>query len=184
MRVAIPCGMMRAMDRDWARLAAAVKAAREARGLTQIELADRAGVAEGTVQNLESPKPRRRIPSSLAKVEPHLGWAPGSGIRILNGGHPRLNPSEAPAEPAASEARGDLPLRIVDELKGDGPLLDSAVIRLPGTRGSRMTIVVRGEPDASPEEIQAALIAWRETERKLKRLRDNDGDDPQAVTSA
>jgi transcriptional regulator with XRE-family HTH domain len=73
--------MMAVMTEDrtkmlWPELAAAIRAAREARGLSQVTLAELADVSEGTVQNLEDPSRRPgRIPPSLAKVEPHLGWA-------------------------------------------------------------------------------------------------------------
>jgi len=76
--------------------------------------------------------------------------------------------------------RGKLPLRIVDELESDDPLLDSAVIQLPGTKGVRMTVVVHGQPDATPEEIQEALLAWRRAESKLHRLPGDDDDSPAA----
>jgi transcriptional regulator with XRE-family HTH domain len=182
--------MMNRMTRDWAKLAGAIRAAREARGLTQIDLAEKAGVSEGTIQNLESNEPRRRIPPSLAKVEPHLGWAAGSGLAVLEGGEPTLVPvvheasATLKAARSADKIRDDLPLRIVDELESDGPLLDSAVIRLPGTGDARMTIVVRGNRDATPEQIQEALLEWRKTERKLHRLPDGDNDEPQAANGS
>lgn len=172
---------MKAMTEDrtklqWARLATAIRAAREARGLSQVALAELAGISEGSVQNLESGSSRSRIPPSLAKVEPHLGWAEGSGRTILDGGDP--TPAAPPAEPrSGATRRGDLPLRVVDELESEDPLLDSTVIQLPGANGARMTVVVRGKPDATPQEIQDALLAWRKTERNLHRLPDSDGDD-------
>lgn len=74
------------MERDWERLAKAIKQAREAAGMTQKDLAKRAEVSEGSVQNLEDPNRRpTRIPQSLAKVEAALGWAVGSGVAILQG---------------------------------------------------------------------------------------------------
>ena len=77
MRVAKPCGMMTPMTEDrtqlqWAKLGAAIRSAREARGLSQVDLAELAGISEGSVQNLESGKPRNRMPQTLAKMEPHL----------------------------------------------------------------------------------------------------------------
>lgn len=188
MRVAKPCGMMKAMTEDrttwqWGRLAAAIRAAREAAGLRQIDLARRAGISEGTVQNLESGEPRSRMPQSLAKVEPHLGWAKGSGLSILRGGEP--TPASAvhgaPAAPGGEgrdRLREKLPLRVVDELESDDPLLDSQVIQLPGLPGARMTVVVHGSPGATPEEIQEALLAWRRAEANLHRTL---GDEPRAV---
>lgn len=176
--------MMKAMTEDrtklaWGRLAEAARVAREARGLTQLALAELAGISEGSVQNLEKGHARSRIPQSLAKVEPYLGWAAGSGMAVLQGGEPI--PAEAGQEPHEERAadrdrlRRKLPLRIVDELESDDPLLDSQVIQLPGTAGARMTVVVHGQPDATPEQIQEALLAWRRAERKLHRLPDDDG---------
>jgi hypothetical protein len=79
--------------------------------------------------------------------------------------------------------RRKLPLRIVDELESEDPLLDSTVIDLPGVEGARMTVVVHGQPDATPEQIQEALLAWREAERKLRRLPD-DGGEAQAANGS
>lgn len=182
--------MMKAMTEDrttlhWAELAAAIRSAREARGLTQPKLAELAGVSEGSVQNLESGKPRNRMPQTLAKIEPHLGWAAGSGRAILDGGEPTPVAADDTEDLAAVEGklRRKLPLRIVDELESDDPLLDSTVIDLPGVDGARMTVVVHGRPDATPEQIQDALLAWREAERKLRRLPDDD-DEPRAANGS
>jgi transcriptional regulator with XRE-family HTH domain len=182
--------MMKAMTEDrttlhWAKLAAAIRAAREARGLTQLALAELAGISEGSVQNLEKGDPRSRMPQSLAKIEPHLGWAEGSGRAILDGREPTPATAEA-SEDANVEAklRRKLPLRIVDELESDDPLLDSTVIELPGVDGARMTVVVHGKPDATPEQIQEALLAWRDAERKLRRLPDGGDAEPQAANGS
>ncbi|MFE8961812.1 helix-turn-helix domain-containing protein [Streptomyces iakyrus] len=165
---------------QWAKLATAIRAARDARSLSQGALAELSGISEGSVQNLESGKPRSRMPQSLAKIEPHLGWAAGSGVAILNGGDPTPVPVvhevSADLRGGKDHLRKKLPLRIVDELESDDPLLDSAVIQLPGVNGARMTVVVHGQPDATPEQIQEALLAWRRAERNLKRLPDEDGD--------
>lgn len=175
---------MKAMTEDrtklqWARLATAIRAAREARGLSQEALAERAGVAEGSVQNLEAGKPRNRMPQTIAKIEPHLGWAEGSGRLILDGGDPipaGSTPGEDSSEASTDKIRRKYSLRIVDELESDDPLVDSAVIQLPGANGARMTVVVHGNPDATPQQIQDALLAWRKAEQELRRLPDGDGD--------
>jgi transcriptional regulator with XRE-family HTH domain len=174
---------------QWAALGAAIRAAREARGLTQVNLAELAGISEGSVQNLEGGSPRSRIPQSLAKVEPHIGWSTGSGIAILHGGEP--SPASSTDEEHEGAQRGKdtlrekLPLRIVDELESDDSLLDSAVIQLPGLSGARMTVIVHGQPDATPEQIQEALLAWRRAERNLHRLPDADeGDEPKAANGS
>lgn len=156
------------MSRDWKRLADAVEAAREAKSLTQVALAEAAGVSESTVQNLESGVERKRVPASLPKVERALGWSPGSGERVLEGGDPTLTAEETGAPPT------DLPLRIIQELQ-DGPLLDTTVLDLtPLGSNARMIVVVKGEPDASPEQIRADLLAWAKAQRHLQNL---DGDD-------
>jgi DNA-binding XRE family transcriptional regulator len=174
---------------QWGRLATAIRSAREARGLTQAGLAKLAGIAENTVQNLEDADRRpTRMPQSLVKVEPHLAWAEGSGRDILHGGDP--TPAPLPDGAADKQRTGSdrlrdkLPLRVVDELESDDALIDSQVIQLPGTDGARMTVVVHGRPDATPQQIQEALLAWRRAERKLHRLPDEGeggGGEPRAV---
>jgi transcriptional regulator with XRE-family HTH domain len=184
--------MMKAMTEDrtqwqWPRLAAAIRAARESRGLRQIDLATLAGVSEGTIQNLEDPdRHPSRMPQSLAKVEPHLGWTQGSAATILRGGDPTPAPvtheASASLKAGKDKLRDKYSLRIVGELESDDPLIDSQVIQLPGTPGARMTVVVHGSPDATPEEIQEALLAWRKAEARLQRLPDTDNeDDPRAA---
>jgi len=183
--------MMKAMTEDrtslhWAELAAAIRSAREARGLSQVGLAELSGISEGSVQNLESGAPRNRMPKTLAKIEPHLGWATGSGRAILEGGAPTPAPAgdQAALIDIEDKLRRKLPLRIVDELESDDPLLDSTVIQLPGVAGARMTVVVHGRPDATPEQIQDALLAWRDAERKLRRLPGESDDEPQAANGS
>lgn len=155
------------MGRDWVRLAEAIEAAREAKNLTQVALAKAAGVSESTIQNLESGTERKRVPASLPTVERALGWTAGSGERVLEGGDPEPL-GEAAAPPS------DLPLRIIQELQ-DGPLLDTTVLDLtPLGSNARMIVVVKGEPDASPEQIRADLLAWAKAQRHLQNL---DGDD-------
>ncbi len=181
---------MKAMTEDrtklqWPKLATAIRAAREARGLSQVALAELAGISEGSVQNLEDASRRPgRIPPSLRKVEPCIGWAEGSGLAILRGGDPTPAPVvhdvSANLRGGSDKLRGKLPLRIVDELESDDPLLDSTVIRLPGANGVRMTVVVHGQPDATPEQIQEALLAWRRAESQLQGL-PNEDDDPQTA---
>lgn len=180
--------MMNPMTEDrtqlqWPKLAAAVRAAREARGLRQVDLANLSGVSLGTIQNLEDPARRPgRIPQSLAKVEPHLGWPTGTAMAIVREEELPAGSGADPAPaPAKNEIRSKLPLRIVDELESDDPLLDSAVIALPGTDGARMTVVVHGRQDATPAQIQEALLAWRRTERRLHRLSGDEDDEAQAA---
>lgn len=158
------------MGRDWKHLADTVEAAREAKNLTQVALAEKAGVSESTIQNIESGVERKRVPASLHKVERALGWAPGSGERVLEGAAPE-HVEETAAPPS------DLPLRIVHELQ-DGPLLDATVLDLaPLGSGARMIVVVKGAPDASPEQIRTDLLAWAKAQRHMQNLPIDDESD-------
>ncbi|MFF0277520.1 multiprotein-bridging factor 1 family protein [Streptomyces sp. NPDC004330] len=155
------------MGRDWKHLADSVEAAREAKNLTQVALAEKAGVSESTIQNIESGKERTRVPASLHKVERALGWKPGSGERVLEGGAPEVE--EATAPPPSG-----LPLRIVHELQ-DGPLLDATVLDLsPLGSDARMIVVVKGAPGASPEQIRADLLAWAKAQEHIQNLPNTD----------
>ncbi|MGC4925627.1 helix-turn-helix domain-containing protein [Streptomyces sp. DT117] len=155
------------MSRDWVRLGHAIEAARDAKGMTQVALAEAADVSESTVQNLESGKARVRQPPSVKKVEAALGWAPGSADAVLAGGEPTPTTPELPLGTSAAGDQPGLPLRIIQELS-DGPLLDTTVLPLSGD--SRMVIVVKGTPDASPEQIRRDLIAWAKAQSVLQNL--------------
>ncbi|MGW3298415.1 helix-turn-helix transcriptional regulator [Streptomyces rubiginosohelvolus] len=160
------------MSRDWVRLGHAIEAARDAKGMTQVALAEAADVSESTVQNLEAGKERKRQPPSVKKVEAALGWAPGSADAVLAGGEP-TSLSAAPSSDASPVGdQTGLPLRIVQELS-DGPLLDTRVLPLSGE--SRMVIVVKGTTDASPEQIRRDLLAWAKAQSVLQEL--DHGDD-------
>ena len=158
------------MGRDWKRLARAIEGARVAGNLTQVALAHKADVSESTIQNLESGGECKRVPASLHKVERALGWTVGSGERVLAGGDPET------AEESAPPPTG-LPLRIVQELE-DGPLLDATVLDLtPLGSSARMIVVVKGAPNASPEQIRSDLLAWARAQERLESLGEEDDPD-------
>lgn len=181
---------MGAMEKDWVRLGRAFKAARERRGMTQEQVAAAIGVDESTIQNLETARYGRgftRTPGTAALAAAFYKWSEGDVSAVLAGGDPTLAAGpevEAPQRESRDLDRSDLPLRIVDELKNGGRLVDTAVIKLPTKGDVRMTVVVRGAPDASPEEIQQALEAWRRAERKLQNLPGDDEDEPRAANEA
>lgn len=161
--------MMCVMSRDWVRLGHAIEAARDAKGMTQVALARAADISESTVQNLESGVERKRQPPSLKKVEVALGWAPGSAESVLVGGEPTpiAEPPQGDTAGPADAGTAGLPLRIIQELS-DGPLLDTTVLRL--SDDSRMVIVVKGAPNASPEQIRRDLLAWAKAQAALQDL--------------
>lgn len=168
---------MMAMERDWARLGAALQAARKARGTNQIDLGERIGISRSAIQNIERGNVKKITPS-LRAYATEVGWARGSLEAVLDGGEPELVAPPEPDPPSGDRA-ADLPLRIVREL-GEGDLLDSTVIPLSDEGDGRMVIVVRGKPEASPEQIKQALLLWEQRERQLRGVRDGQEQPPSA----
>ena len=160
--------MMRAMKKDWPRLAAAIKAAREARGMTQVELADAAGVVETTVQNLEDEnRTYARTPPSLKHIERALGWAPGSVTAVLEGGEPTSMPESSQEAPDMAEG---MPLLMSSELR-QGKVVDTVVADLsrPGARSK--FLVIWKTDDADNADITPEDVAeWSRIQRTLHGL--------------
>lgn len=167
------------MTGDWARLGTQLAAARKARGYSQIAMAEHIGVKRSAIQNIERGV-SRRVTTTMRQYARTVGWDDASIDAVLAGGEPTVaeQPSSEPATAPATAAASAIPLRIVEEL-GEGPVLDTTVLDLPGSHsGSRMVLVVMGEPDASPEEIRRDLQAWRKTEKALRGLEVPGDDDP------
>jgi DNA-binding XRE family transcriptional regulator len=157
------------MDQDSARLGAALKATRLGRKprLTQEAVAASLDISRATVQNIENGSTSKVTPTTVRAYAALLGWTPTSVDRVLSGGEPTLAGEESTGEASLAEP-SRLPLRIVDELSDDGALLDTAVIPL-GDDAS-MVIVVKGRPDATPDEIRTALEAWRRAQPQLREI--------------
>jgi transcriptional regulator with XRE-family HTH domain len=78
-------------DWNWKRLGDAVRARRRAlRIATQADLAEKAGVHEGTIRNIERGREATSLPRKTAQIEDALGWGPGSFESVLEGGEPFL----------------------------------------------------------------------------------------------
>ncbi len=105
--------MMCLMDRDWARLGSALRAAREDLGLGQKEVADRIGVSRNALRNTEIGEISRVTPTvrEYARI---VGWTEASIDVVLNGGEPTREAAVPPDEPATAivDTPEDLPLRI------------------------------------------------------------------------
>lgn len=144
-------------DGDWQRLADALISARAAQGLRQMDLAMKAEVSRGTLQNLEQGRAVRM--TTVYNIARALGWPADHAEKLLAG--------RVEGPPTTTPMPSDLPLRVADELE-DGPLIDSTVVDLGEDSGARMIVVVRGKPDASPEEIRKALEDWRRMERRMR----------------
>lgn len=163
------------MDRDWARLGSALRAARDDLGLEQQDVAARIGVKRGALRNIEVGEISRVTPTvrEYARI---VGWTDASIEAVLTGGEPTQEDRVPPDEPATAvvDTPEELPLRIKAALADAGPILDTAVIALPGEdgedSGGQMVIVVKGRSgSATPEQIQKALLQWEKAEAQIRR---------------
>ncbi|MGW2837370.1 helix-turn-helix domain-containing protein [Streptomyces sp. NPDC001493] len=164
---------------DWHALGQALQRAREAAGWTQREAASRLNVGYSTVQGIERGIPRARVSATMRSYAAALGWPRGAVENVLAGGEPpqpgtvesisvRESVGEVKRAPAAPvpAIEGQLPLRIVSDLNAPGAVLDTAVVVLPG--GVQAVVVLKGQVDSSPEELQAAMDAWKRTSPRLQ----------------
>lgn len=175
------------MEPDWVRLGRELAGARKRVGLTQKALAEQIHVSRTPIQAIERGEEFDKPTGTMRSFAHIVGWAEGSIERVLAGGDPILlsdeNPLAGRSTPAGAD---DLPLRITGEL-GEGPLLDTTVLDLtPYGSNARMIVVVRGTPDASPDEIRRDLLAWRRAQRDLRDLGDESGrtDEPPGAGQA
>jgi transcriptional regulator with XRE-family HTH domain len=172
---------MRATDADWDRLAGAVRHRREELGFTQVQLAERAGVTDTTIGNLEGGRRFKRPPASLPAVEQALGWTKGSARAVLTGGEPALDAEPVPAVAHATEPAyalqplsGQLPANILDELAAS-EVYATDIHDLSQAGGiTIITVAVRrpGEPgeQISAEQRRRNFRAWDRVQRKLNGL--------------
>ncbi|MFE2808821.1 MULTISPECIES: helix-turn-helix domain-containing protein [Streptomyces] len=155
------------MERDWARLGAELKAARVRLGIEQQDIAEATGKTRGAIANIEKGA-LRSVSTTVLTYAEKVGWPPDRIDEILD------NEGAGPDVATSS----DLSLRVVQALQ-EGPLLDSQVLTVPTSGGEvQATIVVRGQPGMSPEDLLAALKEWRERERALHGLDDEESDGP------
>jgi hypothetical protein len=158
------------MDGDWTRLGKAVKAARNSKGLNQVDLGALAEVKRTVIQTIERGHGFKRITATLRGVERALDWGRGSVELLLAGGEPL--PADEPWEllfPGQPQpgSGGQLPFRIARALS-EGTTLDTAIV--PLTSSADVVVVVQGKSNASPEGILAALRAWEKREGFVERL--------------
>lgn len=163
------------MDRDWKRLGKALQATRRARPgkPTQEQLAGDMDVSRSLIQNIERGIGFEKPTPALREYARRLGWAEGSIETVLAGGEPTLAEDATPGEPA--DLTG-LPGRIKHELGRGGELVDTVVIQLPG--GGTAVVIVKDQPDATPEQREQNLEAWLRTQPKLRSLDYSDSPPP------
>lgn len=167
------------MTNDWDRLAGAIRERRLELGLSQQQLADAAGVTRSTIKNLEGARqPTSRPPSSIASVVQALGWEPGSGQVILNGGEPTLRDHTPPEYPPAQDPyqplTDRLPVSVLDELS-TGEVYAADIHDLTVDGGMRIITVAVRHPEESgqkvtPEQRRRNHRAWSQMQRHIKGL--------------
>ncbi|WP_018384627.1 helix-turn-helix domain-containing protein [Wenjunlia vitaminophila] len=158
------------MSTDWERLGRELVEARKALGLTQRQVADRIGVSRTPIQSIERGDPRAKPTGTMRSYARLVGWQDGSLEAVLAGREPIREgaPEGRPARQAPEV--DDLPVLVAEELR-EGALLGATVLDLTELGSdARMIVIMKGRPDASPEEIRRDLLAWRRTQRHLGKL--------------
>lgn len=127
-------------EQGWQRLAAAVRARRDERGWTQLDVATRGGVSIDRIQAIEGVRTDRYSPRTLTKLERGLDWELGSCRATLEGGDP--TPTEGPQpDPSDRHVSWDELLDLIEHAKADDDQLiyDAlmAVKRLRDARNAR-----------------------------------------------
>jgi transcriptional regulator with XRE-family HTH domain len=175
------------MNMDWKRLSGAVRAARSARGLSQEEFAEAAGISKSSLQTIERGNEFTRIPGSVYKIEAYLDeWPQGTAERILAGGDPPsgVRPEGVPPTttvgipsvaqvPLRERAFADgMPLRIAQELT-EGEVIDTTVLELSREGGNSSLVMILKRDDADnldPEQLRRDLEVWKRAKRALHGL--------------
>ncbi|MFI6700275.1 helix-turn-helix domain-containing protein [Streptomyces sp. NPDC050509] len=164
------------MTRDWSRLGAYLKAAREGKKITQVQLAELAGLSEGTVQAVEGGKRFARVTPSIRTMARAVGWTEGSPDAVLDGGEPTLAPPHQGAERGQSSGAGvQLPPGIQAELD-EGQFLDGGVFDLTEGPDVQLIVIVKGPGGASSSDVRRYMEKWRKERRRLQRLGDDSSD--------
>lgn len=94
------------MSYDSVRLGNAVRDARNAKGWTQPELAEKAGIHASTIKQIEGGRPFTRWPSSMVAIEKALGRPEGWAHAIADGSVAPEAAAEFPAPQIAHDRDG------------------------------------------------------------------------------
>jgi DNA-binding XRE family transcriptional regulator len=166
------------MERDWVRLGAALRAAREVLGPTQAEMGERIGIGRDAVRDIEAGRPKR-LTSTIRAYGRAVGWAEDSVEHVLAGGDPVPaaaapgTPTPAPAGPlgeAGPYATG-MPDRVAFELS-DGRILDTDIIDLsiPGSDAKLVLVAKAGASAATDAQKRADLLRWARIQRRVRQI--------------
>ncbi|MFC7791294.1 helix-turn-helix domain-containing protein [Streptomyces cinereoruber] len=170
--------MMSAMEPEWGKLGARLRAGRETLRMSQEDVGDRIGVKRNTLRLIENGR-ISRVSATVRAYARLIGWTDDSVDTVLNGGEPQLaegGPAatkEAPKDFAAEVARvlmSRLPARIVQEVI-DGRVVEHDVLDLrPDGSSALMTLIVERSQEPPASQVQEDLRNWGEVQRELRRL--------------
>lgn len=164
------------MTRDWPRLATAIRAARESLGWRQIDLAQRAGVSESTVQNLEDEsRTYSRMPHSAKAIEAAFGWPKGT-VQSIAAGKEAPAPSPPADDGTTHRLASGIPARVEHELT-HGRVMEASVVDLSDADSSGRLVMLWIGDDDVPQDKEALR---REAERWTKVQRAAHGLSPEA----
>lgn len=174
--------MMWNMERDWARLGAAIVAAYETLGLRHSDFAQLAGVSRSTLYRLEKGDGAAPSANTLAKIDRALGWPHGTAEAITEGAEapapsdPREITFAKPESLSEPSVLDQLPTQIAAGLTGPGEVVGVDVVDIgPDGSGARVYVVMTRDADASdadPEVVKATLAEWQRKRRELWRQTD------------
>lgn len=157
---------------DWERLGDAFADARNAAGLTQVEVAEALGVTRTPVQAIErgrqsSRQPFIKVTGTMRAYAQLVGWTTDSPTRILNGEGPE--PATQPVSAAPVPSPPSLPPAVDRELRS-GRTLDHAVVHLgeDADDDTRLIVLLQGGEGMSEEELERAWRKWRQARRRLQ----------------
>lgn len=132
------------MNRDpkaWARLGQALAHTRQAQGLRQEDVAERADVSLKSVQAAErGDVPKARMPITLAPIARVIGWPPGAVNSVLEGGDVPGGWADTPVQ------------KLVDEERLGEILTNSMVRNMDGATASEIKAATAAALDALRRE--------------------------------
>lgn len=156
---------------QWIALGRQLAEARQAVGMTQVELASELDVSKSTVKAIEHGRPYSKIQPTHRAFAAAVGWSDGSIKAVLDGGEPskpggrrsqaRGASSSDSAGRAAGPSRGDLPAGLSEHAAyalSKGRVFDSGVISL--SPGVRVVFAVQADEDVSTEDLAESYSPW------------------------
>jgi DNA-binding XRE family transcriptional regulator len=165
------------MERDWARFGDTVARERNARRLTQVELAEAVGVKRATIQGIEGGKPYAKIALVHRALARYFGWTDDSVEQVLAGSDPTpAETSPAPGTPAHDAPAGPgLPEGLSERARAtlqDGRVVETDVIDDP-TDPLGGVVLIRTRSDGrvlTKEEMRRDWKRWAELQRMARQI--------------